>query len=108
MLFRENFEEDRRVWVDRGIDGRVDDFQICRPCGDTLGADDPNGRRWHDGSELCSTCRADFAAHALATDLFGLPRPFNGDIEGRYITNGELDAPPPFSVPGAFDYFLME
>lgn len=44
MLFRENSEEDRRVWVDRGIDGRVDDFQICRPCGDALGGDDPDGR----------------------------------------------------------------
>ena len=108
MLFRKNFEEDQRVWVDRGIDGRVDDFTICQPCGDALVADDPSGQRWHDGTEMCSTCRADLAAHALAADLFGLPRPFNGMLEDRLLTNDELDAPPPFPVPGAFDYFLRE
>ena len=109
MLFRRDNEHEREIWVDRGIDSRVDNSVLCEPCDGLLRAMAPRGEHWHDmESGLCPECRADFQAHALAVDLFGLPRPFNGDIEGRYITNDELDAPPPFSVPGAFDYFLPE
>ena len=106
MLFRSNNGEENHVWVDRGIDGRVDDFRICEPCSGALLYDDPEGMRWHEGSELCPDCRADFMAQALAADLFGLPRPFNGMLEDRVLTNDELEEEPPGPVPGALDYFL--
>jgi hypothetical protein len=108
MLFRKSFEGEQRVWVDRGVDGRVDDFAICRPCDESFHNSDPYARRWHDMAELCPTCRADFAAHALTVDMLGLPRPFNGMLEDRVLTNDELDAEPPSFMPGAFDYFLLE
>jgi len=106
MLFRRNLGDEERVWVDRGSDGRVDDFAICPPCNESLLADDPRGSRWHDGAELCSDCRANFLARALAVDLFGLPRPLNGMLEDRVLTNDELAANPASAIPGAFDYFL--
>ncbi|MCC6694863.1 MAG: hypothetical protein IT365_04440 [Candidatus Hydrogenedentes bacterium] len=109
LLFRKNDEGDRRVWVDRGIDGRLDDFQVCRPCRDALIEDDPLGQHWHDEKRLCLDCRTEFDARALAVDLFGLRRPFNGMLlEDRVLTNDELYANPRLSAPGAFDYFLPE
>lgn len=108
LLFRRNDEGDRRVWVDRGIDGRLDDFQVCRPCHDALIEDDPLGQHWHDEEKLCLDCRTEFAARALAVELFGLPRPFNGMLEGRVLTNDELYADPKPAVSGALDYFLPE
>jgi len=106
MLFRRNNGSDRHVWVDRGIDGRVDDFQVCEPCDDALAKYDPYGQRWHDMEKLCPNCRTGFTAHALAVDLFGLPRPFNGMLEDRLLTNDELEAGPRPPVPGAFNYFV--
>ena len=106
MRFRRNEEGLQRIWVDRGIDGRVDDFSICGPCTEKLLTDGSQGMRWHDGNELCPSCHADFQAHALAVDLMGLPRPFNGMLEDRVLTNAELEAALPPPVPGALDYFL--
>jgi hypothetical protein len=109
MLFRRDNERERGVWVDRGIDGRVDNFSLCDPCNDLLHEMDPRGDKWLDAqSGLCPECRADFQAHALAVDLFGLLRPFNGEIEGRYITNDEFAEEPGLAIPEAFDYFLRE
>lgn len=105
MLFRENREDERRVWVDRGIDSRLDDFTICDPCNETLRASDPEGLRWHDGEELCPKCLADFEARRLAVDLFGLPRPLNGMLEDRVLTNDEAAADPAPPVLGALEYF---
>ena len=110
MLFRRDNEHERSIWVDRDLDSRVDGgFRICEPCDGLLRAIDPTGEDWHDmESRLCPECRMDFQAHALAVDLFGLPRPFNGDIEGRYITNEEFAEDPRPGIPEAFDYFLRE
>ena len=106
MRFRRNNGQERGIWVDRGIDDRVDGFELCDPCDELLDELDPRGERWHDvASGLCPDCRADFLAHALATDLFGLPRPFNGDLEGRYITNDELDEVPRPIDPAVLEYF---
>ena len=107
MLFRRNNGEERGIWVDRCIDDRVDDFQVCEPCDEVLTARDPRGQRWHEAENgLCPDCKADFLARALAVDLFGLPRPFNGDVEGRYITNEVLDEEQRPGDPTAFDYFI--
>jgi len=104
MLFRENREEEGRVWVDRGIDSRLDDFTICNPCNEALRASDPDGGRWHDGKELCPECLVGFEAHKLAVDLLGLPRPLNGMLEDRVLTNDEAEADPAPPVPGALAY----
>ena len=109
MSFRRDNEHERRIWVDRDLDARVDNASICEPCDGLLRAIDPRGEDWHDmESRLCPECRIDFQAHALAVDLLGLPRPFNGDIENRYITNEELAEEPRSGLPEAFDYFLPE
>lgn len=106
MLFREDREEEQRVWIDRGIDGRLDNFVICEPCNEALRANDPEGQRWHNEKELCPDCLVDFEAHKLAVDLLGLPRPLNGMLEDRVLTNDEAAADPAPPVPGALDYFV--
>ena len=107
MLFKRNHGLERGIWVDRSIDDRVDGFELCNPCDGLLQEMDPLGEQWHDvASGLCPDCKADFLAHALAVDLFGLPRPFNGDVEGRYITNEVLDEDQRPGDPTAFDYFI--
>ena len=106
MQFWKDMERESGIWVDRGIDSRLDNFTICDPCGDALRSNDTRGQRWHEGEELCPTCRTDFEARALAIDLLGLPRPFNGMLEERVLTNDELAADPVCPVPGALDYFL--
>ncbi len=107
-LFRKSEEGEQRVWVDRGIDGRVDDFLVCQPCNDALVNDDPQGERWHALSDLCPDCRGGFQAHALAVDLFALPRPLNGMLEERVLTNDESAQDPRRATPEAFGYFLSE
>jgi len=106
MKFWKDMEKENGIWVDRGIDGRLDNFPICGPCSADLQANDPQGQSWHDGQELCPSCRADFQAHALAVDLLGLPRPFNGMLEDRVLTNDEVGADPAPPVPGAIEYFV--
>jgi len=109
MLFRRDNEHEQSIWVDRDLDARLDQAHLCKPCDELLREIDPRGENWHDmQSGLCPECRVDFQAHALAVDLFGLPRPFNGDIEGRYITNEEFAEDPRPGMPDAFDYFLRE
>jgi len=109
MLFRRDNGREQAIWVDRGIDGRVDNSGLCNPCDGLLQEMDPLGEQWHDvASGLCPDCKADLLAHALAIDLFGLPRPLNGDIEGRYITNDELDEKQRPGNPLAFGYFVDE
>lgn len=105
MLFRANKSDASHVWVDRGIDGRVDDFRICEPCNADLLYSDLAGERWHRGDELCPECRGNFALQALATDMLGLPRPFNGMLEDRVLSNDELDADPPGPNLRMRDYF---
>lgn len=89
MLFRQNKHGERDIWVDRGIDDHVDAFEICDPCHNALMKADPRGERWHEGEELCPKCLRDFDAHAVAVDLLGLPRPVNGMLEDRLLTNDE-------------------
>ena len=109
MLFKRNHGLERGIWVDRSIDDRVDGFELCNPCDDLLQERDPLGEQWHDvASGLCSDCKADFLAHALAVDLFGLSRPFNGDVEGRYITNDTLDEEQHLGSPSVFDFLVDE
>ena len=108
MLFRRDFEGERRVWVDDGVNGRVHDAAICKPCSDELLDKDPDGRRWHGAQELCLECQTELRASQLLADLFGLRRPFNGDLEGRRLTNDEMAEDPPSPIPGALDYFLPE
>jgi hypothetical protein len=109
MFFRRDNEHQDRVWVDRMKDGRADGFQPCDPCNDSINAADPRGELWHGvESDFCPECKADFLAHALAIDLFGLPRPFNIDLEGRVISNAEFEQEQRGPIPGAFDYFLPD
>lgn len=106
--FRKSEEGEQRVWVDRGIDGRLDDFLVCQPCNDALVNDDPRSERWHPLEDLCPDCRSGFQAHALAVDLFGLPRPLNGVLENRVLTNDESAEGLRRVFPEAFGYFLSE
>ena len=92
MQFWKDMEKENGIWVDRGIDARLDSFTICKPCSDTLRDNDPQGQRWHEGEELCPTCHVEFEGHALAVDLLELPRPFNGMLEDRLLTNDEVEA----------------
>ena len=108
MRFQLNKEEIQHVWMDREVDGRVDDFGICGPCTQNLLEDDFDGRHWHDASELCGDCRTDFMAHALASDLFAFRRPLNGMLEDRVLSNDELESEPQGPVPEALDYFLQD
>ena len=108
MLFRKNQKDEQHVWVDRGIDDHVDNFNVCAPCNDALLTGDPHGERWHEGAELCASCRAGFQAHAMMVDLFGLPRPFNGMLEDRLLINDEWEADVRHPDPLAFDYFVPE
>lgn len=108
MLFRQNRHDDRGIWIDRGIDGRVEEFQVCPPCNDALLSNDPRGKRWHPPEELCLQCKTDLQVHALLVDLFGLPRPFNTMLEDRVLTNDELEEEPHAPQSGAFDYFLLD
>ncbi len=107
MYFRRDMDDQDRVWVDRGIDSRVDNFEPCDRCNESLREVDPFGREWHDiGDGLCPECRVDFQAHALAADLFGFPRPFNIENTDRTITNDELEARPSRGEPSALEYFV--
>ena len=111
MLFRRDnrHDQERGIWVDRGIDSRLDSFEPCEPCTEDLNARDPRGERWHEAeSEMCPSCRAELLAHAWAVELFGLPRPFNGDLEGRVITNEEFEEERRQIDPSVFDYFVRE
>jgi len=109
MLFRRDDGQERSIWVDRGIDGRVDNFKLCEPCNKRINETDPLGERWHSlESGVCPKCRVDFQAHAMAVDLFGLPRPFNGMLDDRVLTNDELEANQRSPIPGAFEYFLPD
>ena len=93
MLFRRDLEDERRIWVDRGIDGRVDNFgEICCACDALLRARETRTNAWSSmESELCLDCRTQFAVQAALTDFFDLPRPVNLDQPDRYITNDEPD-----------------
>ncbi len=109
MFFRRDNEHEQRIWVDRELDSRVDSASICEPCDGLLRAIDPRGEDWHDmESRLCLECRVEFQARALAVDLLGLPRPFNGDIEGRYITNEEFAEDQRPGLREALSYFMPD
>ncbi len=109
MFFRRDNEHERRIWVDRDLDARVDNASICEPCDGLLHAIDPKGENWHEmESRLCPDCRTEFQAHALAVDLLALPRPFNGDIEGRYITNEEFAEEARPGLREALSYFMPD
>ena len=108
MLFTRDLEHERRIWVDRGTDCRLDNFEVCAVCDAVLKAQETEDSAWRELDDLCLECRTDFQAHALAVDLFGLPRPFNGDIQGRYITNAEAAEAAPPGFPASLAYFLPE
>lgn len=106
MLFRRNEGEAQRIWVDQGIDGRVDDSPICRPCDDALREDDPRSERWHDANALCMDCRQNIAGRALLGELGLVSRPFNGMLEDRVITNDEFNQEP--HAGGGLNYYFPE
>lgn len=105
MLFRKNEEGDQRIWLDRGIDSRVDDLTICEPCDSALRAEDPKNQRWHDTEELCGECRGHLPWQIILTDLLNAPRPFNGMLEDRLIANDEFEVEPPQASPAYMPYF---
>ena len=105
MRMRRNFDHDRGAWVDRGADGRVDDFEMCEICDAMLDIHDEKGEHWHSFDELCGNCKVDFVLEATITDLMGRPRPFNGNIEDRVITNDEFTAEPPAPNRDFMKYF---
>lgn len=107
MLFRNNEHHDRGIWVDRGIDNRVDAFQVCAPCHEELMKSDPLAEQWHEMHELCPDCRNDFTAHAIAVELLGLPRPFNGMLEDRVLTNDDFNEEPMRPILGLYTHDLM-
>ena len=109
MLFRRDEEDHNRVWVDRGIDSKVDSFEPCGICDAILEAKEPRNQVWHDfDEEFCPGCRTGFAAEALEVDLSGAPRPFNGDLEGRVISNQEFEEERPPVDPSPAGYYGPE
>jgi len=91
----------------QALDNRVDAFQVCAPCHEELMKSDPFGEQWHEMHELCPDCRHDFTAHAMVVELFGLPRPFNGMLEERVLTNDDFNEEPIRPIPGLYTHDLM-
>lgn len=109
MLFRRSLEQEREVWIDRGIDGRVDRFQVCEIDAAIHGIQDEKGERWLDFEQhLCRDCQLGFLIEATITDQMGLSRPFNGMLEDRIVTNDEFDADPPGPNPAFKKYFNLD
>jgi len=105
MQFVRNHDEDRAVWVDRGIDGRVDGFQVCDPCNNRLIIQDAIREEWREMNNLCLDCRMDFASHSLASDISGIPRPINGMMQDSFKANMEMEAEPLIRSNIRLDYF---
>ena len=55
VLFCEDSENDRLVYVDRQIDERADHFEPCPDCRAGLDLTGPPGPYWHRGA-LCGEC----------------------------------------------------
>ncbi|NUM53445.1 MAG: hypothetical protein HUU46_07365 [Candidatus Hydrogenedentes bacterium] len=109
MRIMRNPEDERGVFVDRGEDGKVDEFQICEIDAAILGIVDEKGGHWLDFEQhLCPSCQQDFLIDATISDLMGRSRPFNSMIEGRVLTNDEFDADPPGPNPAFMKYFNLD
>ena len=90
MLFCRDNENERRVWVDRGVDNRLDNVEICEVCDAIVAAKEVPGKEWHDAdSGLCGDCRTEILVQTLANDIRGDSRPFNMMVKDRVITNDE-------------------
>lgn len=106
MRIMRNPEDERGIFVDRGEDGRVDEFQICEIDAAILGIVDEKGGHWLDFEQrLCPSCRTDFLIEATITDLMGRSRPFNLMLEERVLTNDEFNADPPDPNAAFMKYF---
>ena len=88
MLYREDMERERSVWVDRGIDDRVDRFQPCEICDAILRAKALEDKVWQE-LHMCFECNVNFLAQAIVTDVFGGERPINLDREPETITSNK-------------------
>lgn len=105
MLFRRSHDNERFVWIDRGIDRRVDEFRICESCDDRLSIRDAIREDWHEVSDLCLECRSDFAWQSLASDMLGLSRPLNGMSKDGPLSNMEMESEEFTRKPPMADYF---
>ncbi len=78
MRFYRDHENERHIWVDRGIDSRLDNAEICEVCDAISSVKDPRGDQWLEvEGALCRGCQTEIQAQALANDILGLPRPLN-------------------------------
>ena len=92
MLFCRDNENERRAWVDRGVDNRLDNAGICEVCDAITTAKEIPGQEWRDvDTGLCGDCRTEILAQALANDIRSGSRPLNMMAKDRVITNDEME-----------------
>jgi hypothetical protein len=89
MRFFEDRERDESIWIDRGVDDKVDRFEPCEVCAAVLQAKQLEDRVWQE-LELCHPCNTRFGFQAVLSDILDIPRPFNGMLEAEVI---DLDNP---------------
>lgn len=90
MRFMRDRENERGIWVDRGIDYRLDHSEVCEICDAIAWAKEPEGSQWMEvKGTLCGSCQSEIGARALANDILGLSRPLNGSDPNLIIPNDD-------------------
>jgi hypothetical protein len=89
MLYRENPMRPGAIWVDRGIDDKVEDFEPCEPCAEYLRPLTQLGDRWQDLT-LCDECFAELEVQSAIDEIKG-QRLYNLDREPETIAIGQCE-----------------
>ena len=102
----EDREGDGAIWIDRGVDDKVDRFEPCEVCAAVLQARRLEDQVWQE-LELCHPCNTRFGVQAALTDILGIQRPFNGMREAEVI---DLDTPlrEDVQLPGGLPLYREE
>jgi len=85
MIFRRDIEQEGQIWVDRGVDDKVDHFQPCEICDSVLNARDLQDRVWQQ-LELCRPCNSRLE---IESGIEGVKneRPYNLDPVPEVLSN---------------------
>jgi len=88
MQFLWNKSQAGSIWIDQGIDDKVDAFEPCDLCFSMLEIHAQEDARWNDLS-LCRECTTGFEMQSAINEVKGL-RPYNLDREPERIVLDDI------------------